>query len=400
MKEGKKTLKPWSGGKGGAQQNQFFMEVRTEHVKILIGKRGEKVHSMMQESGAKIFISNQPGQDSSMRKMAIMGPADAVAKAKALVNAQIEYAETSAVLEQSTTVQIPVKQTGLVIGKAGATIKDIEAETGATVNIESRNQPQDGAHTSVRVSGSAEAIEQAVARINAIVADASASGGSSRGSNGGEKVVVPTSAIALIIGKAGKNIRDLEAVSGARVTVDQKKTGGDTRVISIWSPSGDQSAVAAAKASLLETVEHAGKFGMRDDQADDSSPSDQRRAGPAQRRSRMFAGRKERGRGGADEHRGAAEVSAAMSGSASSRTTVSAAASDLTLVDVAAEAEELMGKGHAVDNQATALAQEVASILALNPLMEAADKRAFVRRFLKNAARPEEESRRLLDTGM
>lgn len=138
MKEGKKTLKPWSGGKGGAQQNQFFMEVRTEHVKILIGKRGEKVHSMMQESGAKIFISNQPGQDSSMRKMAIMGPADAVAKAKALVNAQIEYAETSAVLEQSTTVQIPVKQTGLVIGKAGATIKDIEAETGATVNIESR----------------------------------------------------------------------------------------------------------------------------------------------------------------------------------------------------------------------------------------------------------------------
>ena len=48
-----------------------------------------------------------------------------------------------------------------------------------------------------------------------------------------------------------------------------------------------------------------------------------------------------------------------MSGSASSRTTVSAAASDLTLVDVAAEAEELMGKGHAVDNQATALAQEV-----------------------------------------
>ncbi len=46
------------------------------------------------------------------------------------------------------------------------------------------------------------------------------------------------------------------------------------------------------------------------------------------------------------------------------------------------------------------LRAQVASILALNPLMEAADKRAFVRRFLKNAARPEEESRRLLDTGM
>jgi hypothetical protein len=136
MKEGKKTLKPWSGGKGGARENQHFMEVRTEHVKILIGKRGEKLHSMMEESGAKIFISNKPGQDSSTRQMAITGPAAAVEKAKTLVEAQIHYAKTAAVLAQ--TVQIPLNQTGLVIGKAGATIKAIEAETGAMVNIDSR----------------------------------------------------------------------------------------------------------------------------------------------------------------------------------------------------------------------------------------------------------------------
>jgi hypothetical protein len=136
MKEGKKTLKPWSGGKGGTRENQHFMEVQTDHVKILIGKRGEKMHSMMEESGAKIFISNKPGQDSSTRKMAITGPAAAVEKAKALVEAQIHFAKTAAVLAQ--TVQIPLNQTGLVIGKAGATIKAIEAETGAMVNIDSR----------------------------------------------------------------------------------------------------------------------------------------------------------------------------------------------------------------------------------------------------------------------
>ncbi len=50
-----------------------------------------------------------------------------------------------------------------------------------------------------------------------------------------------------------------------------------------------------------------------------------------------------------------------MSASASSRTTVSGAASDLTLVDVAAEAEELKGKGHAVDNEAATLALEVSA---------------------------------------
>ena len=48
----------------------------------------------------------------------------------------------------------------------------------------------------------------------------------------------------------------------------------------------------------------------------------------------------------------------------------------------------------------THVCEQVASILALNPSMGQAEKRAFVRRFLKNAARPEEESRKLLDSGM
>ena len=43
LAEGKKTLKPWSGGGGGGKQNELIIDVATEHVKILIGKRGAKV---------------------------------------------------------------------------------------------------------------------------------------------------------------------------------------------------------------------------------------------------------------------------------------------------------------------------------------------------------------------
>ena len=43
----------------------------------------------------------------------------------------------------------------------------------------------------------------------------------------------------------------------------------------------------------------------------------------------------------------------------STRTTVSAPASGMDLVDVAAEAQELKGKGHAIDDELTALAREV-----------------------------------------
>jgi len=138
MAEGKKSLKPWSGGGGGEKQNELIMDVVTEHIKILIGKRGAKVQSMMEESGAKIFISRQEGQDSSKRRVAIRGTTEAVQKAKQLIDAQVHYAETAAVLHASATVQIPVRHVGLVIGKGGATVKAIENETGAAVNIDTR----------------------------------------------------------------------------------------------------------------------------------------------------------------------------------------------------------------------------------------------------------------------
>lgn len=138
LAEGKKTLKPWSGGAGGAKLNELMIDVATEHVKILIGKRGAKVQSMMEESGAKIFISRHEGQDSSKRRVAIRGTPEAVQKARELIEAQVQYAETTKSFHESETVQIPVQHVGLVIGKGGATIKAIEGETGAAVNIDTR----------------------------------------------------------------------------------------------------------------------------------------------------------------------------------------------------------------------------------------------------------------------
>ena len=73
-----------------------------------------------------------------MRKIAIRGPAEAVAKAKALVEAQVHYAETAAVHHVSQTLEIPEKATGLIIGRGGATVKGIEAASGAMLNIDTK----------------------------------------------------------------------------------------------------------------------------------------------------------------------------------------------------------------------------------------------------------------------
>lgn len=135
--EGKKILKPWSGATGGTPQTEHMIEVDTFSIKILIGKRGANVQSLMAESGAKIFISQQAGQDSSKRKVAIRGPAEAVAKAKARIAETLRFAETAAVQTGATEVlNVAVEMTGRIIGRQGATIRGIAAETGATVVID------------------------------------------------------------------------------------------------------------------------------------------------------------------------------------------------------------------------------------------------------------------------
>jgi hypothetical protein len=127
------------GAERNTHRTEHFMEVLTENVKILIGRQGVKINSMMEESGAKIFISPQEeGQNSGKRKVVIRGTAEAVAKARALIDAQIETAATRKVDVVAETVQVPVKQTGAIIGKGGATIKSITAETGASITVDQR----------------------------------------------------------------------------------------------------------------------------------------------------------------------------------------------------------------------------------------------------------------------
>ena len=184
--------------------------------------------------------------------------------------------------------------------------------------------------------------------------------------------------------------------------MDTRDDNGDTQFINIWSLTGDTVAVAAAKVAVEDTVAKALRFAeMRDDggnyggnYGDEGSEPAGSKSG-AQRRSRMFSDKRDgRGRGGRaslpEEGRGGGQISAAISMGVSTRTTVSAGNLS-TLVDAAAEVEDLKSKGHAVDDDTSNLAHEIAAILALNPTMKVSDKRSFVRRFIKTSSRPDEE---------
>lgn len=131
------------------------------HVGVIIGKGGATIRSIQESSGAKVDIESRG--DGCL--VSFSGSEDQIAAAKAAVMRVVEAESAGPELadgEVSETIELPESCVGSVIGKQGASIRALQDETGAKVDI-SR-----GTGTCI-VYGQPEGVTQAVAAIQAIV---------------------------------------------------------------------------------------------------------------------------------------------------------------------------------------------------------------------------------------
>jgi len=181
--------------------------------------------------------------------------------------------------EKIEILQLPKAVIGRVIGKAGATIKDIRERTGA--RIDARDQTEDPVQ--VLLSGSVESCEHAKALIlevadgavissgdadsretsrevaaaaaiaaAAAVAARAASGrvaGDDNGPTVEEHMELPRHATGKVIGTKGAQIAEIRAKAGAQVDVDKSATGCSIRLV------GDREQVDVAKAMINAIME-------------------------------------------------------------------------------------------------------------------------------------------------
>eukprot|EP00667_Euglena_gracilis_P010676 EG_transcript_10883 len=219
--------------------------VPADKVGKLMGAKGATKDTLQQEAGAVLSIPpKQPDQEEVT--VSIIGDSAAIDKMKEAVGALLEgrnvpfkqrpreKAETKdwnddAEEEQprafgrqrkavgpSQTIHVDPRFIPLIIGTKGATIKDLQARTGARLDVSGEGE----GGGQIRISGSAEAIASAVERINEIV-------GQSPGQRGSavRSIVVPAQHIPAIIGPGGSVIRELESRSGARLKVSRDTAG-------------------------------------------------------------------------------------------------------------------------------------------------------------------------------
>ncbi|KAI5855788.1 hypothetical protein BZA05DRAFT_424330 [Tricharina praecox] len=297
-------------------------------VGLIIGRGGENLRRVESETGARVqFMTNGHDRDSGGERVCnIQGTRPQITAARRAIDLIIQENEKSGGAgpparkpapapsayggmsqmnqgpgpagpgapnlrdgEESTQIFVPDRTVGLIIGRGGETIRDIQDKSGCHVNIVGEAKSQNGQRP-VNLIGSAQASEYARRLIMEIV-ESDTNGGppgppvrappsqqqqpppqqqqqqqqqqqhyGGGGDGGGgtgpritETIKVPIDAVGMIIGKGGETIKEMQNSTGCRINVSSQFNPNDQeREISL---AGNRDAIARARQAIDEKVE-------------------------------------------------------------------------------------------------------------------------------------------------
>ncbi|XP_015885485.1 uncharacterized protein LOC107420925 isoform X2 [Ziziphus jujuba] len=184
--------------------------------------------------------------------------------------------DSSAQQEQPTStnetitrrMEVPNNKVGVLIGKAGDTIKYLQYNSGARIQI-TRDADADpySASRPVEIVGTLDNINKAEKLINAVIAEADAGGSPSLVARGLAtaqaaaaaaeqiQIQVPNEKVGLIIGRGGETIKGLQTRSGARIQlIPQHLPEGDDSKERTVRVTGDKRQIEMAREMIKEVM--------------------------------------------------------------------------------------------------------------------------------------------------
>jgi far upstream element-binding protein len=287
--------------RGGDDQSEVI-QIESSLVGLIIGRQGENLRRIEAESSCRVqFLP--PSDGGPFRQCKISGPRHRRAEVKEAINRIIDDSGMgplnrtqekprdpnkggAAALrdgEDHTQIMVPDRTVGLIIGRGGETIRDLQERSGCHINIVGESKSINGLRP-VNLIGTPEAAAKAKDAIMEIVDSdsrgegASAGGGgvgrippsggrgdmSRRDAGGGggggggpdkvhDAVYVPSDAVGMIIGKGGETIREMQSSTGCKINVAQASGPGETeREIALI---GSRDSIARAKQAIEEKVD-------------------------------------------------------------------------------------------------------------------------------------------------
>uniref|UniRef100_A0A4W5KLC1 K Homology domain-containing protein n=1 Tax=Hucho hucho TaxID=62062 RepID=A0A4W5KLC1_9TELE len=148
-------------GGGGSRSSSEEFKVPDGMVGFIIGRGGEQISRMQQESGCKIQIAPDSGGMPD-RSVTLTGSPDSIQAAKRLLTEIVDKGRPAPAFHHNDaggpgmSVQemlVPASKAGLVIGKGGETIKQLQERAGVKMVMIQEGPQNTGADKPLRISG-------------------------------------------------------------------------------------------------------------------------------------------------------------------------------------------------------------------------------------------------------
>ena len=270
----------------GGDDNSEIVPIEKNLVGLIIGRAGENLRRVESVTGARVQFMDGPETNSSSRHCKISGTRAAVASAKAEIYKVIDDNEVAKRGQggapprgrnaqpaappsdgDSEQILVPDRTVGLIIGRGGETIRDLQERSGCHVNIVGENKSVNGFRP-VNLIGTAQQQQRAKDLIYEIVESDTKTGGGtgsraeappsrndpfSGPGNFKDSIMVPGEAVGMIIGKGGESIKDMQNLTGCKINVSQASGRDIEREIGLVAPNPQ--AIDAAKRAIMEKVD-------------------------------------------------------------------------------------------------------------------------------------------------
>ncbi|XP_015884471.1 uncharacterized protein LOC107420113 [Ziziphus jujuba] len=170
----------------GFQGTSKRIDIPNGRVGVIIGKGGETIKYLQLQSGAKIQVTRDMDADlnSPTRMVELMGTPEQISKAEQLINDVLAGAEsggqgivsrrlTGQAGSEQFVMKIPNNKVGLVIGKGGETIKNMQGRTGARIQVIPLHLPpgDTSIERTLQIDGTSEQIDNAKQLVNEVISE-------------------------------------------------------------------------------------------------------------------------------------------------------------------------------------------------------------------------------------
>uniref|UniRef100_A0A8C9YAC3 KH-type splicing regulatory protein n=1 Tax=Sander lucioperca TaxID=283035 RepID=A0A8C9YAC3_SANLU len=234
----------------------------------IIGRGGEQINKIQQESGCKVQIAPDSGGLPD-RRVSLTGSPDSIQNAKGLLDEIVSRGRGTppSSYHESTNGQngtvhemmIPAGKAGLVIGKGGETIKQLQERAGVKMILIQDASQGPNVDKPLRIIGEPYKVQQAQEMVQEILRERDHGGFSERNDfgprmGGGMDIPVPRHSVGVVIGRNGEMIKKIQNDAGVRIQFKQDDGTGPDKIAHVSGPPDRCEHAAQIINDLLQSI--------------------------------------------------------------------------------------------------------------------------------------------------